>query len=337
MHVRRGHRRGRARVHDRALGCDDPHRGEDAVGEGNVGGEELVEADDQLRADDVRLRVEEVGTLRARARVVELEHPITDAELAAHEEGLVVELGPPLLDVLTRRQLADAAPHHPCRESADLAQRLAERRRTHLRLELAHLLGGDVRARDEAPEIHLHRLALADVVQDQVPDVIDRLPGPENPRRRDTDTFLVALAGVGGEAPGHEAAHVDHVPRRARPADAGPVSEYRPHHHHVLQVEPTAIVGVVGEEHVARHDPPGEALADDRDRIRRDAEVEGNRGGGGDDVPIGVVEHAGEVPCLAHHGRHGGLDDRRRHLLGQVLETVPDHLERDRVKHARPR
>src|SRR5205807_9967439 len=67
-----------------------------------------------------------------------------------------------------------------------------------------HLLGGDVRTRDEAPEIHLHRLALADVVQDEVPDVIDRLPGPENPRRRDTDTFLVALAGVGGEAPGHE-------------------------------------------------------------------------------------------------------------------------------------
>src|SRR5207244_561233 len=82
-----------------------------------------------------------------------------------------------------RRQLADAAPHDPRREPADLAQRLAERRRTHLHLELAHLLGGDVRARHEAPAIHLHRPALADVVPDQVPAVLDRPPRPPEPPR----------------------------------------------------------------------------------------------------------------------------------------------------------
>src|SRR5262249_60411447 len=139
-----------------------PEEREDAVGEGDVRGEELMEADDQLGADDVRLRVEEVRALRARPRVVELEQSVADAEAAADEERLVVELGPSLLDVLARRQLADALPQDTRRERPDLAQRLAEGRRAHLRLELTHLLRGNVRTRDQAAEIHVHRLPLAD-------------------------------------------------------------------------------------------------------------------------------------------------------------------------------
>ena len=113
VHVRGGDRRRRPRVHDRALGRDDAHGLQDAVRERDVGGEDLVHAHDELRADDLGLRVEEVRALRRRPRVVEQQLPVADAQRAADEKGLLVELDPALRAVLAPRQLADPGLQHP--------------------------------------------------------------------------------------------------------------------------------------------------------------------------------------------------------------------------------
>src|SRR5207244_1002654 len=152
MHVRGGDRRRRPRVHDRALGRDDAYGLQDAVRERDVGGEDLVHAHDELRADDRGLRVEEVRALRRRPRVVEQQLPVADAPRAADEEGLLVELDPALRAVLAPRQLADPGLQHPGRAATDRRERRPTDGRADVALELAHLLGADVRAGDEALE-----------------------------------------------------------------------------------------------------------------------------------------------------------------------------------------
>ena len=299
-----------------------------------------MDAHDQLRADDLGLRVEEVRALRRRAGVVERELPAAHPERAADHERLLVELDPALRAVLAPRQLADPGLQHPGRAATDRRERRPEDGRADLVLELAHLLGADVRAGDEALEIHLHHVALADVVEEQPPDVVDRLPPGEEPHRRHAHALLEAVAGRGREAPRHHAAHVDHVPRRARPADARAATEDRTHDDDVLQMEAAPIVRVVGEEDVAGRDRLAEAREDGRDRPGAHAEVERHGRGGGDDAAGGVVQDAGEVARLADERRHGGLDDRAGHLARQVLEAVPDDLDRDRVErftHGPPR
>src|SRR5207248_9992291 len=215
----------RPRVDDRALGRNHAHGPQDAVGEGDVGGEDLVHADDQLRADDLGLRVEEVRALGRRPAVVEHELPAGHAERAADEERLLVEFHPAPVAVLAAGQLGDARPQHALRAPADRAERRTENARTHLALELDHLLGGDVGAGHEALQIYLNRRRLANVVEHEPPDVVYRLAAAEDAERRHAHALLIAVAGARREAAGHHAAHVDHVPRRARPADARPAPE----------------------------------------------------------------------------------------------------------------
>src|SRR5262249_11745952 len=206
-------------------GGDDADGTEDAVRERYVGGEELMHPHHDLGAHDLRLRVEEVRTLRARPRVVELEPPAADAEPAAHPEALLVERRPAMLHLLARRERADARREHALREPADRAQRGAQCRSTDLALEREHLGGGDVRARDQAAEIHLDDLPLADVVEEKPPDLRDGLTAPEDARRRHAHALLVAVAGARREAARDEPAHVDHVAGGARPARAGAAAE----------------------------------------------------------------------------------------------------------------
>ena len=180
------------------------------------------------------------------------------------------------MQVHSGRDLPDTRPEHAGGEPPDGAERGAQGGRTVLSLERQHLLRRDVRPGDEALQVHLDHVALADIVQNEAPEVRDRRAPGEQSHGRDADALLVTLARVGREAARRQPAHVDHVTRRARPPDARGAAEDRPHDDHVLQVEATAVVRVVGQEHVARRDAV-EARAHDGDRVGRVARLAHHR------------------------------------------------------------
>ena len=171
-----------------------------------------------------------------------------------HLEELLVPLGPrrgrgtrrPRWSSIRRRISALG-------EVADGAQALDEAApRPAVRTTASTRSDGEVAAGDQAAQVHLDQLRHADVVAEQVPDVGDLLAGAEQPHRRDAQRLLVALGRRRRERPDHHAAHVHQVGRDHHPGHQPVVDEDRPLHHHVLGVQPAAVVRVVGEEHVAR-------------------------------------------------------------------------------------
>ena len=93
--------------------------------------------------------------------------------------------------------------------------------------------------------------------------------------------------------------------------------------------------------------PPGEGVVDDGDvafaragraasrtaatLARHRAEVDGDVGGLGEQVAVGVEEGAGEVAALLDVGGEGDPLERDAHLLGGGFEEVAEEFEFDGV------
>ena len=165
-----------------------------------------------------------------------------------------------------------------------------------------HLLLGGVAAGDEASQVHLHNVGHADVVDQDVPDIGHLLTLAEQPYRRTPDPLLVALGGLRRERAHDHPTHVHHVGRQPDPPDQITFVEDRLLDHDVLGVQPSAVVRVVGEEHVAR----GHRVAEARDRrlhrVRRRPEMEQDHPRADDQIALRIHNGDREVLGLGDGG-----------------------------------
>ena len=96
-----------------------------------------------------------------------------------------------------------------------------------------------------------------------------------------------------------------------------------------------AVVGVVRDDHVARVERvPADLLEQPAHAEERGRDQGGVHLGLGDQLPLGVEEHAGEVEPLVEDRRVGRPPHRRGHLAADRPEGVVDHGERDLVEWA---
>ena len=132
--------------------------------------------------------------------------------------------------------------------------------------EVDESLGGDVRPGDEGAEVHLDERREPHVVAQDVPHGVDLDPFAHELDGRKPERLLVALGRRGRERARRHPAEIHEVGRQPCPRDQAAVDEHRPLHHHVLRMETTAVVRVIGEVHVARTNgvraEPGERAPD---------------------------------------------------------------------------
>jgi hypothetical protein len=174
----------------------------------------------------------------------------------------------------------------------------------------------------------------SDARRDNVEHVLVGLPGLVQLQDREADALLEDVGGVRRE---RAAADIGQVGDRARIGDDLPVPEDRRHHGHVRQV-PGADLGIVGGEHVAGHELLGgvslEEVLLNRDREGGDEDRD-RPGALGERSSPRIHQHGDVVVVLAHDRREGGAAEDAVRLVGDEDETVPHHLERDRVVEER--
>ena len=231
----------------------------------------------------------------------------------------------------TLRQLPDAPAHLGLGEVPDGADALDERVGSHRVEDVDELLGRDVAAGDEAPQVHLDEVGEPDVVADDRPHVGCFDTGTEQSHGRQPQRLLVALGGCRRERPGDHAAHVHHVRRHHDPRDELVAEEDRALHHHVLRVQPSAVVRIVGEEDVFGRDRLAVQLDGGPHRVRGGAEVELDLPRSDDDATLGVEERARIVLRLRHDRADRRATQRRARLFADRLEPAAQHLERDGI------
>ncbi len=137
------------------------------------------------------------------------------------------------------------------------------------------------------------------------------------------------LAGVRGDAAGHEPADVPQVAPCLRERAQPPLVEDRGHHHHVRHVRDGAVrpVGVVVPVQVAVLHRFGRVVLEDAVD-----QVGGHRQRGArHQVPLPVEEGGEVVLLLADEGRHGRALDHGLHLLAGGQQRALDQLQRHSV------
>ena len=122
------------------------------------------------------------------------------------------------------------------------------------------------------------------------------------------------------------------VCRHAGPADALPVDENRRQDAEIGRVQ-RALVGMVEDEHVARPDAGivFAVLDDVLHHLGAGRRVEHHGAAHGDDLAMRAIKPGVEVGRLVDERRAGDGRERRRLLIGDGEQAMPDHLERDRI------
>ena len=279
--------------------------------------------------------------LRAGAVVVE------DDALAAHHRGAVdavplvrhyaVVLDPVLERVLAVGDLRDLGAHAPLGVVHELLAGADHGVEPVAVQKLVQAPFGDRQRADHGVKVAPRRARRAVVGEDDLPEVVDVLAAAHDLHRRQPQTLLVDLAGVGGESAHRLAADLGEVGDVADEAVQLATVVHRLDHRVLGQVA-AAAVGIVVHHHVAGGEVLQPHLGDgplhgveDRPDLGR-AEL-----GVGDHLRVAVEHHAGEVETLIEDRGVGGLHHRQPHLAAGVDQVVVDDGEGDAVQRLRHR
>ena len=283
------------------------------------------------------------GTLRLRAGAVVVE----DDALAAHHHGAVdavalvrdhaVVLDPVLELVLAVGNLRDLRAHAPLGVVHELLAGADHGVEAVAVQELLQTPFGDRERADHGVKVAPRGARRAVVGEDDLPDVVDVLAAAHDLHRRQPQTLLIDLAGVGGESADCLAADLGEVGDVAdEPVQLAAVVHWLDHG--VLGQVAAAAVGIVVYHHVAGAEVLRSHLGDrplhgveDRPDLGR-AEL-----GVGDHLRVAVEHHAGEVQPLVEDRGVGGLHHRQPHLAAGVDQVVVDDGEGDAVQGLRHR
>ena len=102
-------------------------------------------------------------------------------------------------------------------------------------------------------------------------------------------------------------------------------------------MQPAAVVGIVGHEHVLGRDGRAVELDGRLHRVPRRAEVEVDLARADDHASLAVEQRARVVLRLGDDRADRGAAQRRARLLADCLKPAAQHLERDRIERLRPR
>jgi len=187
--------------------------------------------------------------------------------------------------------------------------------RGELRLQVAHPLAGRAR-----------------VEQDQVEHVPVELARAHDAHRRDAHAFLVDRLAHRGFRARHHAAHIRVMRDVGDEGDDAPADEDRRDDGDVGQVRAAAVVRIVRDEHIARHDLLlRKALQYLVHRAHHRAQVYRHALRQRDHLPRGVEYRGRAVRAFLDVGRERGAHERRTHFLRRREEKTGDDLGPDRV------
>ncbi len=201
--------------------------------------------------------------------------------------------------------------------------------------QLADADGAHLGHRDLRLDVAAHQRGLPAVGEDDALDVVLRRAGVDDLDRRQQQALVEHLGGVGRGRAGDRAADIGLVRDRARERDDLAVGEHRRHEGHVGDVRQPALVGVIGDEHVARRDRTGVDLEDAADQVAVDRSMEEHRRRH-DQPAVAVEDHAAEVAQFADDGGIAGAIEMVVHLIDQARHFVAQDLDGDGVHGQSP-
>ncbi len=272
--------------------------------------------------------------MECRARKIEQELAVADRQGGADRHRLAVLVAVEIIDVRigARRQAVDRGGEPPLGE----VQKAGDRRGgagvgvfLEQRLDAldADEIGGELRT--QVADALLGRTA---VEQDDVDDVAIDRTGAHDSHERQSQALLEDRAAHRGFAARHHAADVGVVRDVGHEGDDAAVAEHRRDHVDVGQVRAAAVVGIVGDEHVARLDLVlRKARAQGCDRADHRAEMDRHAVRLGDHVAVGIEDRRRAVRALLDVGRERRAGQRRAHLLGGEEQIARHRLGGYRV------
>ena len=193
--------------------------------------------------------------------------------------------------------------------------------------------GGDLRV--DVAHQHVRHAHVLPQHRDQ--RVVQRVAATEL-QQRDANAFLEDLGGVGRRGARRHAADVLVMRHRRADRDHASVGEHRHHDGDVRQMR-AAEIGVVEDPDVAlahrlerhvvqqpsHHRRQRAEMHRDGERLRQCLALQREQAGRG-------------VQAFLHDGGEGAAHQRELHLVGDAVELVAQHFERDRIDvHAQPR
>ncbi len=176
----------------------------------------------------------------------------------------------------------------------------------------------------------------AGVAEDDVDHVLDDLTAAREADGREDESLLEDVRRAGVVVPRHRAAHVVPVADGRQPAEDAAVVEVRPDKSHVGQMR-SADMGVVEDPDVAVGNVALARLLDHgRHAIGHDAHedrqarfaLHQRR------ARLGVVDPVGGVVRLGDDRVEGRAEERRVHLVGDLLHPARENRKRDRIDGA---
>ena len=329
-----GHRRGRPRIDDAALGQADLDVAEGALVARQVGLEERGERHVDRRVGVGDRAVLEAADLCRGAGEVDDQLAVLDRQRDGDPavdrlEAVVVDrlLGAPG----AVREPVDAAleaavgmVEHGLEEVVGLvgAQLLDQQRQP---------LGADAGRAQHRVQVAVERLGQARVEQQQLPQVGAHRAALDQLQDGQADALVEDLGGGRVVGAGRAAADIGLVGAVAGEGDQRAADEHRPRDHPVGQVVAARFVGIVEQEHVLRLDAAGEVAQDRAHREAAAAGVDRDAVGLADQRAARVGDEAGEVVALAEDRRARGARHHPAHLVRDVVEPVLHQRQGDGI------
>ena len=186
---------------------------------------------------------------------------------------------------------------------------------------------------DHRREIATKLARMADVEDDHLEHIGAQPALIVELERRDADALLPDLGGARVVGAMGGAADVALMRAVDRPEGQPLAVEHRHEGGEIGQMV-AAVIGVVEEVDVARADLAAEGVVHRFGRPGQGADVDRHVLGLGDQAALGVGQRGREVAARVDDLRVGGAQHRLAHLLGDRVQAVLDHRDRDRVDAA---
>ena len=315
-----GQRRGRARVHHRAIGRHDLDGAERTLIARQVRVEEGRECHVDSGMGIGERRVLETAHLRVGAGEIHL-HPVichgerhADLDVALLEAVIVGDLRGA---VGAARQFLAGLPE----TLVGIGQQSIEIARTGFPSQfgdqLRQTLRTDAGGADHGAQIAVQQFRRAAVEQQQLPEVVAHFATLEQFQRWQADAFMEDLGGLGIVGAGRAATDVGLMRPVAGPGRQLPIDEYRAADHPVRQMIATGDVRIVRQEDVVRFDPPGESVNKGAHGEATTAGMDRNAVGLADQGAAGIGNETGKIMALVEDRAARGARHDEAHLVSR--------------------
>ena len=188
----------------------------------------------------------------------------------------------------------------------------------------------DPRRADHGCEVAAKLPRMPHVQHDQIEHVLAQPARLVQPKRRNPDALLPDLGGARVVGAVRGAADVALMRAVDRPERQLLTIEHRHERSQIGQMV-AAVIGIVEQEHVARPHVAAEVVVHRTGRPGQRADVDRHVLGLGDQPPLGVAQRGREIAAGVDDLRVRGAQHRLAHLLGDRMQPVADHRDRDRI------